>query len=44
MLCCPSCTIQYLDSARAPAHIHEQEFRKYENGLHLLIAEDKPWP
>jgi hypothetical protein len=31
MLCCPRCTIQYLDSARTPADIRAQELRAYES-------------
>ena len=33
MLCCPSCTIQYLDSARPPADIRAEEIRDYESGF-----------
>ena len=43
MLCCPSCAIQYIDSARAPTDIREQELRAYENSVHFFIGEDKPW-
>ena len=41
MLCCPSCAIQYLESARVPADGHEQELRTYEMSLHFLIGEEK---
>ncbi len=43
MLCCPNCTIQYLDSAQSPLDINEQELRGYENSLHLFVGEDKSW-
>jgi hypothetical protein len=33
MLCCPHCTIQYLDSARTPVDIRNQELRNYESGF-----------
>lgn len=43
MLCCPSCTIQYLDARRAPADLREQELQAYENSSHFFIGEKKPW-
>ncbi len=42
-LCCPSCAIQYLDSARPSADSHEEELRAYEKTTHFFIGEDKPW-
>ena len=42
MLCCPSCTIQYVDSRRTPADSREQELRAYEKSLHFWIGEEKP--
>ncbi len=43
MLCCPNCTIQYLDSAQSPLDIDGQELRACENSVHLFVGEDKPW-
>ena len=43
MLCCPSCTIQYIDSARPPANDHEEELRACEKSTRFFIGEDKPW-
>ena len=43
MLCCPSCTIQYIDSARPPADNAEEELRAYEKSIYFFIGEDKPW-
>jgi hypothetical protein len=43
LLCCPDCTIQYIDSTRPPADFIEQELRAYENSSHFFIGEDKPW-
>ncbi len=43
MLCCPDCTIQYIDSAGAPADSREEELRAYEKSTHFFIGEDKPW-
>jgi hypothetical protein len=43
VLCSPSCAIRYLDSARAPADILEEELRTYEKNTHFFIGEDKPW-
>jgi hypothetical protein len=43
VLCCPSCAIQYLDSARVPVDIYEEELRAYEKNTHFFIGEDKPW-
>ena len=43
MLCCPSCAIQYIDSARPPADGYEEELRAYEKNTHFFIGEDKPW-
>jgi hypothetical protein len=43
MLCCPSCAIQYLDSARPPEDNAEEELRAYEKSTHFFIGEDKPW-
>ena len=43
LLCCPSCTIQYIDSARPPADSREEELRAYEKSTHFFIGEDKPW-
>lgn len=43
MLCCPSCAIQYLDSARPPADSHEAELRASEKTTRFFIGEDKPW-
>jgi len=44
MLCCPSCAIQYIDSARSPADSREEELRAYEKSTHFFfIGEDKPW-
>ncbi len=43
MLCCPSCAIQYLDSARPPADSpEEEELRAYEKATRFFFAEDKP--
>ena len=42
MLCCPTCSIQYLDSARAPAITREPELRGSQNGLPVSVAEDEP--
>jgi len=43
LLCCPSCAIQYLESARVPASTQEEEFSAREKSVHLFIGEDKPW-
>lgn len=43
MLCCPDCTIQYLDSKPTSDDPHEQELRAYERNLHFFIGENKPW-
>jgi hypothetical protein len=43
LLCCPSCVVQYLDSARPPADGLEEELRAYEKSTHFFIGEDKPW-
>ena len=43
MLCCPSCAIQYMDSARPPANDTEDEMRAYEKNNHFFIGENKPW-
>ncbi len=43
MLCCPSCAIQYVDSARPPADSHEAELRASEKTTRFFIGEDKPW-
>ena len=43
MLCSPTCTVQYLDSTRHPAHPGEQEYRAYEHSTHFFIGENKPW-
>jgi hypothetical protein len=43
LLCCPDCTIQYIDSTRPPADFFEQELRAYENSSHFFIGEDNPW-
>ncbi len=43
MLCCPDCTVQYLDSTRPPADTPEQELRDYEHSVHFFVGEDKPW-
>ncbi len=40
MLCCPSCAIQYMDSARPPADGREEQFRAYEKSTHFFIGED----
>ena len=42
-LCCPSCAIQYIDSARPPADSAEEELRAYEKSTHFFMGEDKPW-
>jgi hypothetical protein len=43
LLCCPSCTIQYIDSARPPADSRGEELRAYEKNTYFFIGEDKPW-
>lgn len=43
LLCCPSCTIQYLDSKRPPADSREEELRAGEKNFHFFIGENKPW-
>jgi hypothetical protein len=43
MLCCPSCTIQYIESARPPANDREEELRACEKSTRFFIGEDKPW-
>ena len=43
MLCCPSCTIQYLNSARPPVDNREEELRACEKNFHFFIGENKPW-
>jgi hypothetical protein len=43
LLCCPSCAVQYIDSARPPADIREEELRAYEKTTFFFIGEDKPW-
>ena len=43
LLCCPSCVVQYIDSARPPADGREEELRAYEKGTHFFIGENKPW-
>ncbi len=35
MLCCPECTIQYINSGRVPDTC-EQEFRAYEKSVHFF--------
>ena len=43
LLCCPSCVVQYIDSARLPADSREAELRAYEESTRFFIGEDKPW-
>ena len=43
MLCRPSCTIQYIESARPPANDREEELRACEKSTRFFIGEDKPW-
>lgn len=43
LLCCPSCAVQYIDSARPPADSREEELRDREKSTHFFIGEDKPW-
>jgi hypothetical protein len=43
LLCCPSCVIQYIDSARPPADTTEKELRDYEKNCHFFIGDNKPW-
>jgi len=43
LLCCPSCAVQYIDSARPPADGREEELRAYEKSTHFFIGENKPW-
>jgi hypothetical protein len=43
LLCCPSCAVQYIDSARPPADSREEELRANEKSTHFFIGEDKPW-
>jgi len=43
LLCCPSCAVQYIDSARPPADSREEELGAYEKSAHFFIGEDKPW-
>ena len=43
MLCCPSCVVQFIDSARAPADGREEELRAYEKSTHFFVGETKPW-
>jgi len=43
-LCCPSCAIQYIESARAPSENGEEELRGYEKKMVFFIGEEKPWP
>jgi hypothetical protein len=39
MLCCPSCAVQYIDSARPPVDNYEEELRAYEKYNHFFIGE-----
>src|SRR5260221_4485807 len=39
MLCCPSCTFQYIDSRRVP-DMREQELRTCENSVNFFIGEE----
>jgi hypothetical protein len=43
LLCCPDCTIQYIDSTRVPSDPLEEELLAYEKRNHFFIGEDKPW-
>ena len=43
VLCCPSCSLQYFESARPPANAREEELLKYEKAVHLFVGEEKPW-
>ncbi len=42
-LCCPSCSMQYLYSARDPVDDREAELLKQEKSVHLFVGDDKPW-
>ena len=44
VLCCPSCTAQYLESARTPADAREAELLQYEKSVHWFIGEEKLSP
>ena len=41
MLCCPVCTIQYLNFGRVP-DTREHELQAYENSFHFFIGENEP--
>ena len=43
LLCCPDCTIQYLDSRLTSDDPRQQELRAYERNFHFFIGENKPW-
>ncbi len=43
LLCCPDCTMQYLDAKHPPADTYEEQLRAYEKSTRFFIGEDKPW-
>lgn len=44
LLCCPDCTIQYIDSTRVPSDSFEEELLAYEKKSdHFFVGEPKPW-
>ena len=43
LICCPDCVNQYLDAARGPLDLEEQELRAFVTRLEAFIRVDKPW-
>lgn len=44
LLCCPDCTVQYIDSTHVPSDPLEEELRSYEKKSdRLFVGENKPW-
>jgi hypothetical protein len=43
LICCPDCVDQYLDAARGPLDLEEQEVRAFVTRLEVFIGLEKPW-
>lgn len=43
LLCCPTCTLQYIDSTPPAAEDREQDLRAYEKITPFFVGDGKPW-
>jgi len=43
LICCPDCVDQYIEAARGPLDLEEQERRAFVARLEAFIGMDKPW-